>query len=143
MYELVLALCLRAPPWPAVSRYCQKIPLVPARDPVHLAFQTASGANTPFREFIGQPIILYMKKTLTASALAITTGITLQAQDLKTSPDRSASEQTIMKSNICRFVAILCVSFLVIATATGCKSTANGAGKDIQKMGEKIQDKTD
>jgi len=33
-------------------------------------------------------------------------------------------------------------AFLVIATATGCKNTANGAGKDIEKMGEKIQEKT-
>lgn len=33
-----------------------------------------------------------MKKTLTALVLAVTAGTTLQAQDLKTSPERSASD---------------------------------------------------
>ena len=48
-----------------------------------------------------------------------------------------------MKSNIRHLIALLCVSILVFATNTGCKSTANGVGKDIEKMGDKIQDKTD
>lgn len=30
----------------------------------------------------------------------------------------------------------------VLASATGCKNTAHGAGKDIENMGEKIQEKT-
>lgn len=30
----------------------------------------------------------------------------------------------------------------VIGFATGCKNTANGFGKDVEKAGEKIQEKT-
>ncbi len=31
---------------------------------------------------------------------------------------------------------------LLLGLASGCKNTANGAGRDIEKIGEKIQDKT-
>jgi len=30
----------------------------------------------------------------------------------------------------------------ILAIASGCKNTANGAGKDIEKAGDKIQEKT-
>ena len=42
-----------------------------------------------------------------------------------------------------RFILILlfAASFLGLSV-TGCKHTANGAGKDIEQMGEKIQEKT-
>ncbi len=38
-------------------------------------------------------------------------------------------------------IVILAVALFGLATA-GCKHTANGAGKDIEKVGEKIQEKT-
>ena len=45
-------------------------------------------------------------------------------------------------SRINRLILILfATSFLGLAV-TGCKHTANGAGKDIEQMGEKIQEKT-
>lgn len=47
-----------------------------------------------------------------------------------------------MKSNTCHFVGVLCVFIFVVVTASGCQNTANGAGKDIEKMGEQIQEKT-
>lgn len=37
----------------------------------------------------------------------------------------------------------LCISIAALTfTLLGCKNTANGAGKDIEKAGEKIQEKT-
>lgn len=37
----------------------------------------------------------------------------------------------------------LCIVCVVVGLASsGCKHTANGAGQDIEKMGEKIQEKT-
>jgi predicted small secreted protein len=41
-----------------------------------------------------------------------------------------------------RFVTALFAAALLGLAATGCKHTANGAGKDIEKAGEKIQEKT-
>lgn len=38
-------------------------------------------------------------------------------------------------------LVVLCLAML--ASAVGCKNTAHGAGKDIEQLGEKIQDKTD
>jgi predicted small secreted protein len=38
-------------------------------------------------------------------------------------------------------LSLLVLAFLV-SVATGCKNTAQGAGKDIENMGEKIQEKT-
>jgi predicted small secreted protein len=40
------------------------------------------------------------------------------------------------------FILLLFASTLVGLTGLGCKHTANGAGQDIQNMGEKIQEKT-
>lgn len=38
---------------------------------------------------------------------------------------------------------ILAIAFAsVLFTAVGCKNTAHGAGEDIERAGEKIQDKT-
>jgi len=34
------------------------------------------------------------------------------------------------------------IAVLLVVCASGCKHTANGAGKDIEKMGEKIQEET-
>lgn len=43
-----------------------------------------------------------------------------------------------------RFLPAVVMVFLLalLASATGCKNTAHGAGEDIEKMGEKIQEKT-
>ena len=41
---------------------------------------------------------------------------------------------------------ILCIilsAFILSFITSGCKHTANGAGKDIEQMGEKIQEKTE
>lgn len=47
-----------------------------------------------------------------------------------------------MKINIPRIALILFAAVLLTGLVTGCKNTANGAGKDIEKVGEKIQEKT-
>lgn len=47
-----------------------------------------------------------------------------------------------MRNIIQRLVLGLFVTWLLVATTTGCKHTAQGAGKDIENMGEKIQEKT-
>jgi predicted small secreted protein len=47
-----------------------------------------------------------------------------------------------MKINLKQLFFGLFASLLIVA-ATGCKNTAHGAGEDIEKMGEKIQEKTD
>jgi predicted small secreted protein len=41
-----------------------------------------------------------------------------------------------------RLIILLFAAALLGLAGTGCKHTANGAGKDIEKMGEKIQEKT-
>jgi predicted small secreted protein len=46
-----------------------------------------------------------------------------------------------MKISIKQLILGVFASLLIVA-ATGCKNTAHGAGEDIEKMGEKIQDKT-
>ena len=45
--------------------------------------------------------------------------------------------------NINRLILILFAVLSLGLTTTGCKNTAHGAGEDIEKMGEKIQDKTE
>ena len=35
------------------------------------------------------------------------------------------------------------VAVTILTTVVGCKNTAKGVGKDIEKAGEKIQDKMD
>jgi len=47
---------------------------------------------------------------------------------------------TYMKYSIKQ--AILAALVTALLVLTGCKHTAHGAGKDIEKMGEKIQEKT-
>lgn len=47
-----------------------------------------------------------------------------------------------MKIIIQRLVLGFFVTTLLVATTTGCKHTARGAGEDIENMGEKIQEKT-
>jgi predicted small secreted protein len=47
-----------------------------------------------------------------------------------------------MKPNIIQLL-ILTLIVSVAALVAGCKNTAHGAGEDIEKMGEKIQEKTD
>ena len=54
----------------------------------------------------------------------------------------STSTDTIMKNIIQGLVLSLFVTALLVATTTGCKHTARGAGEDIENMGEKIQEKT-
>lgn len=40
-----------------------------------------------------------------------------------------------------RFVFTLFAAITLVAAVTGCRHTAEGAGKDIERAGEKIQDK--
>ena len=46
-----------------------------------------------------------------------------------------------MNIKIQRWIVLI---FTIVLTAgvSGCRNTARGAGKDIEKMGEKIQEKT-
>lgn len=37
---------------------------------------------------------------------------------------------------------VLCLSLIMAAAVGGCSNTFNGAGKDIENMGEWVQDKT-
>ena len=39
------------------------------------------------------------------------------------------------------FIALLAAAVMIIA-GIGCKHTAHGVGEDVEKMGEKIQEKT-
>ncbi len=41
-----------------------------------------------------------------------------------------------------KHILISLVVIIVALGATGCKNTAHGMGKDIERTGEKIQDKT-
>jgi predicted small secreted protein len=50
-----------------------------------------------------------------------------------------------MKNKIILLASVILTLISLISltlVATGCKNTANGAGKDIENMGEKIQEKT-
>ncbi|MFN0067222.1 MAG: entericidin A/B family lipoprotein [Limisphaerales bacterium] len=40
-------------------------------------------------------------------------------------------------------ISISLIAALALLTASGCKNTAKGAGKDIENAGEKIQEKMD
>ncbi len=54
---------------------------------------------------------------------------------------RAAAYAGAMKSNYRGFtLAILAAAFVALAT-TGCQ-TSKGFGKDVEKLGEKIQDKS-
>jgi predicted small secreted protein len=41
-----------------------------------------------------------------------------------------------------RFIIMLFAAVLLSLAGAGCKHTAHGAGEDIEKMGDKIQEKT-
>jgi predicted small secreted protein len=45
-------------------------------------------------------------------------------------------------ANLSRLSLILFVVALVGLSSMGCRHTANGAGQDMEEMGQKIQDKT-
>jgi len=47
-----------------------------------------------------------------------------------------------MNTSFKRIVALLCIATLLAIVSTGC-GTAHGFGKDVEKAGDKIQDKTD
>jgi predicted small secreted protein len=47
-----------------------------------------------------------------------------------------------MKNKIMLLASVILTLISLTLVATGCKNTANGAGKDIENMGEKIQEKT-
>ena len=48
-----------------------------------------------------------------------------------------------MKDLFFRIVALGIIGWALLLSTTGCRNTAHGAGKDIEKIGEKIQEKTD
>lgn len=48
-----------------------------------------------------------------------------------------------MKTKTQQFGIGVILLVLLLGLATGCKNTASGAGKDIENIGEKIQEKTD
>jgi predicted small secreted protein len=48
----------------------------------------------------------------------------------------------IMKNIMPRLVIVLFIAVVTALATTGCRSTAHGAGEDIENMGEKIQEKT-
>ncbi len=47
-----------------------------------------------------------------------------------------------MNINIKSLAVALLAGILAMSLTSGCKNTAHGAGRDIEKMGEKIQEKT-
>jgi len=40
-------------------------------------------------------------------------------------------------------IGMLMLAAAICALSLGCKNTAHGVGKDVEKVGEKIQEKTD
>lgn len=46
-----------------------------------------------------------------------------------------------MTTSFKRIVALLCIATLLAIVSTGC-NTAHGFGKDMEKAGDKIQEKT-
>ena len=51
---------------------------------------------------------------------------------------QTKEEYIMIKSKV---IALLAAAVMIIA-GTGCKHTAHGVGEDVEKMGEKIQEKT-
>jgi len=45
-------------------------------------------------------------------------------------------------SRVKRILLLIAFSAVLTSAATACKHTANGAGQDIERAGEKIQEKT-
>jgi predicted small secreted protein len=54
------------------------------------------------------------------------------------SPPTNQGKSVMIKSI---FIALLAATVMILA-GTGCKHTAHGVGEDVEKMGEKIQEKT-
>ena len=52
------------------------------------------------------------------------------------------SDRIIMKLHFKWLLIAVCASALLILGGSGCKNTAHGVGKDVEKVGEKIQEKT-
>ncbi len=53
------------------------------------------------------------------------------------------SQQQIMKTiHFNRLIIVLFAAALLGLAGAGCKHTAHGAGQDIEKIGDKIQEKT-
>jgi predicted small secreted protein len=53
------------------------------------------------------------------------------------------NKQQLMKTiRFNRFIIVLFAAALLGLAGAGCKNTAHGAGEDIEKMGDKIQEKT-
>jgi predicted small secreted protein len=46
-----------------------------------------------------------------------------------------------MKTKHTSLMLLLCAAILALTTV-GCRNTAQGVGKDVEKVGEKIQEKT-
>jgi predicted small secreted protein len=55
---------------------------------------------------------------------------------------QSKIEIHVMKRSLDKVVLCIFVAALLVISTTACKHTAHGAGQDIEKVGEKIQDKT-
>ena len=47
------------------------------------------------------------------------------------------------KTNLKSIATALCALVLLVTIGTGCRNTAHGVGQDIERAGEKIQEKTD
>jgi predicted small secreted protein len=45
-------------------------------------------------------------------------------------------------TKITQVILLLCATIALSLASIGCKNTAHGAGKDVENMGEKIQEKT-
>ena len=69
--------------------------------------------------------------------------VTVSLRSVPTRPTLSiqhpTKEENIMIKRI--LIALLAATLMIIA-GTGCKHTAHGVGEDVEKMGEKIQEKT-
>ena len=47
-----------------------------------------------------------------------------------------------MKKIDLTFLGLALISIFLALSSTGCRNTAHGAGEDIERMGDKIQEKT-
>ena len=46
------------------------------------------------------------------------------------------------KAKLKSFAMALCALVFLITIGTGCRNTAHGVGQDVERAGEKIQEKT-
>ncbi|MBI3867234.1 MAG: DUF3185 family protein [Verrucomicrobia bacterium] len=80
---------------------------------------------------------------LVLGAIAATTvgGMTcMRKADPRSSTTKASS--TLLRTNIKGFFFCLFPVAFLMCVSIGCKHTANGVGKDIKNMGEKIEEKT-